>query len=335
MKIRQQQQGIKPSSLVAVFLLLFILLSLTASSNALLISSSSPTTLRTPKHQRQQRTRLHSHHRQCGIYRYPPRIFTNPLSKIQSLDVFPPALLKHRNRGTTTIIMSMTRSTTSNSGGGGTSTSTAGSTKIINRALFGVYIVMGKIILPRLLGQTLKPSNLLPVILSTLWLGFVLCISGMEAWLKFRAPFCPRPYALDIGRTIFPALNSVELALCVCLWTSNSSSTSTSPFSWWSSEFISRQRNVALLLGIPTLILLVEMIYLTPKLVLRGKQVVHEHVKKNPTTAKVGFDSVVFQNLDHELKGIPMAKTDKTHIVYVVLELIKLCSLMGLLSQLG
>ena len=56
------------------------------------------------------------------------------------------------------------------------------------------------------------------IISATLWMGFILAISGMEAWLKFHAPFCPREYALDIGRTIFPALNAVECAFCVTFW---------------------------------------------------------------------------------------------------------------------
>lgn len=43
-----------------------------------------------------------------------------------------------------------------------------------------------------------------------LWLGFVLAISFMEAWLKFRAPGVTLPIGLSIGRLIFNVLNKIE-----------------------------------------------------------------------------------------------------------------------------
>ena len=66
---------------------------------------------------------------------------------------------------------------------------------------------------------------------ATLWAGFVLAISFFEAWVKFRAPFLPKFFALDgaslspstsswnhaspvpapVGRTIFPTLNAIEV----------------------------------------------------------------------------------------------------------------------------
>ena len=51
-----------------------------------------------------------------------------------------------------------------------------------------------------------------PIVLSAtfLWLGFVLAISFMEAWLKFRAPGITLPLGLGIGRLVFSALNKVE-----------------------------------------------------------------------------------------------------------------------------
>ena len=51
-----------------------------------------------------------------------------------------------------------------------------------------------------------------PFILSSalLWLGFILAISFMEAWIKFRAPGVTLPIGLSIGRLVFNALNKVE-----------------------------------------------------------------------------------------------------------------------------
>lgn len=43
-----------------------------------------------------------------------------------------------------------------------------------------------------------------------LWIGFVLAISFMEAWLKFKGPGITIPLGLGIGRLVFAALNKVE-----------------------------------------------------------------------------------------------------------------------------
>ena len=51
------------------------------------------------------------------------------------------------------------------------------------------------------------------VALTFLWLGMVLAISFVEAPLKFRAPGVTLPIGLGIGRLVFRALNTVEVAL--------------------------------------------------------------------------------------------------------------------------
>jgi len=48
-----------------------------------------------------------------------------------------------------------------------------------------------------------------------LWLGFVLAISFMEAWLKFRAPGVTISIGLGIGKLVFGALNKVEWVLII------------------------------------------------------------------------------------------------------------------------
>ncbi len=45
------------------------------------------------------------------------------------------------------------------------------------------------------------------------WLGMVLAISFLEAPLKFRAPGITLQLGLGIGRLVFRALNTVEIAL--------------------------------------------------------------------------------------------------------------------------
>lgn len=43
-----------------------------------------------------------------------------------------------------------------------------------------------------------------------LWVGFVLAISFMEAWLKFKAPNVTLPIGLGIGKIVFSSLNKME-----------------------------------------------------------------------------------------------------------------------------
>ncbi|DAZ93417.1 TPA: LOW QUALITY PROTEIN: hypothetical protein N0F65_011737 [Lagenidium giganteum] len=50
-----------------------------------------------------------------------------------------------------------------------------------------------------------------------LWLGFILAISFMEAWVKFRAPFVPRHLLLDVGRTVFAVKHAAEMGLLLGL----------------------------------------------------------------------------------------------------------------------
>ncbi|REF37236.1 hypothetical protein [Thermasporomyces composti] len=49
------------------------------------------------------------------------------------------------------------------------------------------------------------------------WLGMVLAISFMEAPLKFRAPGITLRLGLGIGRIVFRALNTAEIALALLL----------------------------------------------------------------------------------------------------------------------
>lgn len=53
-------------------------------------------------------------------------------------------------------------------------------------------------------------ESLLIVLLTGIWLGFVGAISFMESWLKFKAPGINRSLGVGIGRLVFKALNRVE-----------------------------------------------------------------------------------------------------------------------------
>lgn len=51
-----------------------------------------------------------------------------------------------------------------------------------------------------------------------IWIGFLLAISFMESWLKFRAPGVSLEAGLSIGKLVFNALNKVEIALIFLLF---------------------------------------------------------------------------------------------------------------------
>lgn len=54
-------------------------------------------------------------------------------------------------------------------------------------------------------------------VVSFIWIGFILSISFMEAWVKFRAESIDLPTALDVGQHVFGVLNMVERLFSVFL----------------------------------------------------------------------------------------------------------------------
>ena len=76
--------------------------------------------------------------------------------------------------------------------------------------------VMGLILI--LVWKELVASPKIEFFIATLWIGFLLAISFMEAWVKFKAPLLQRHIAVDVGRHIFEALNVVEFILMITLW---------------------------------------------------------------------------------------------------------------------
>lgn len=59
------------------------------------------------------------------------------------------------------------------------------------------------------------------IVISVLWLGFVLSISFMEAWLKFQAEGVTQVIGLSIGKLVFGALNKVEIFFLILLFISS------------------------------------------------------------------------------------------------------------------
>jgi hypothetical protein len=62
-----------------------------------------------------------------------------------------------------------------------------------------------------------SPGPAIAVALTFVWLGMVLAISFLEAPLKFRAPNVTLQIGLGIGRVVFRALNTVEVAFALVI----------------------------------------------------------------------------------------------------------------------
>ena len=95
------------------------------------------------------------------------------------------------------------------------------------------------------------------VIITTpiLWLGFVLSISFMEAWLKFQAEGVTQLIGLNIGKLIFFALNKVELFFMIIL-----------SVTILKKHWTLRRKNLVNLLICLMVILLIQTFYLLPAL---------------------------------------------------------------------
>jgi hypothetical protein len=122
-----------------------------------------------------------------------------------------------------------------------------------------------------------------------LWIGFVVAISFMEAWLKFQAPGITLELGLGIGRLVFAALNKVEWTFAIAIIVDqvvNKSRLLRSSNSWF---------------FIPLVLLLIQTIWILPALDARAEL----HLQRAP---------------------VPPSSL---HFYYVGMELIKVICLVG------
>lgn len=61
----------------------------------------------------------------------------------------------------------------------------------------------------------MSTATAVAIAVTFVWLGMVLAISFLEAPLKFRAPNVTLQIGLEIGRLVFRALNTVEVAFAL------------------------------------------------------------------------------------------------------------------------
>ncbi|KAG6973457.1 hypothetical protein JG687_00000882 [Phytophthora cactorum] len=151
--------------------------------------------------------------------------------------------------------------------------------------------------------------------LSLVWLGFVLAISCTESWVKFRAPFMPRHLALDLGRTMFAALNSVEIGLCAGLWLLHFLVSSDTGDAVWR-------------LILATLLLAVQAAWLYPKLQLTAEFALYEALKEMDDDSMSFNQKMQFGEIRHQVQ-IQDRPRVIYHILYVGAEFVKILTLLS------
>lgn len=129
-----------------------------------------------------------------------------------------------------------------------------------------------------------------PLVVSSvfLWVGFVCSISFMEAWLKFQAPGVTLPIGLGIGRIVFKALNQIEWVFAIVIILN------------FALRRIRKANNKMIFLVIPLMILTVQTLELLPALDARALQIINGEI----------------------------LEPSVTHTVYIVLEAVKVISLL-------
>lgn len=147
------------------------------------------------------------------------------------------------------------------------------------------------------------------------WLGMVLAISFIEAPLKFRAPGITVPLGLGIGRLVFRALNVCELVLAAAVAVSIISEPPS--------------RTATLALDVAILLLLAQVVAVRPRLTRRSDAVL---AAASPQTVGAGpggspEGSVVDPGAAPDAHT-PEAPRDRSHIAYVVLEVLKVAALL-------
>lgn len=124
-------------------------------------------------------------------------------------------------------------------------------------------------------------SQRVGITIPILWLGFVLSISFMEAWLKFQAEGVTQVIGLSIGRLVFSALNKVELFFMLVLLVS------AFKMAWFKKKKSLRNILIALLV-----LLLVQTFYLLPALDQRAVMIINGSI---PSASYFHFYYVFFE----------------------------------------
>ena len=144
------------------------------------------------------------------------------------------------------------------------------------------------------------------------WLGALLSISMMEAWVKFQAPLLRRHIGFDVGRHVFAGLNSMESAFSVNLALSS-----------LAFEYCAYRRVITCL----CMILALQVLFIAPALELRALHIIDAEIgEKEKLTEKEQKHMKLIRRNVKASKSPPKA----FHMVYVLAEVVKIVLLVGL-----
>ncbi|DAZ93413.1 TPA: hypothetical protein N0F65_011733 [Lagenidium giganteum] len=177
-----------------------------------------------------------------------------------------------------------------------------------------VYLLLGTA-LALIARFTPLASSAASILLAVLWLGFLLAISFMETWVKFRAPFPPHHFGVDVGRTVYRALHAVERGLVLGLWLVHVVG----------SPHITTDTSFALLITLKLLVV-VQHRMLFPKVELRAQHELYNALKVTPVEE---MDHKARQELDsiqERVQTMPLPST-VYRVAYGIAEVSKMALL--------
>jgi len=143
---------------------------------------------------------------------------------------------------------------------------------------------------------------------SFIWVGLLIGISFTESWVKFKSTILERQVALDVGKLVFDALNTLELAIAISMLT-------------LLHRFQPFQEK---LWGIPLLMAFIlgfQAFYLTPRLELRALFIVAEELSKKKHATRADEKTFKAYKVATTLKKMPPTWM---HHLYVILEVLKI-----------
>ncbi|MBW1294419.1 hypothetical protein [Aquimarina litoralis] len=99
------------------------------------------------------------------------------------------------------------------------------------------------------------------IAITFIWIGFIGAISFMEAWLKFQAPGVTKEIGLSIGKLVFGALNTIEIAFGLTLL-------------FFLLTRAKKIETLLIILSIPLSIVIVQTVWLLPALDQRAEDII-------------------------------------------------------------
>lgn len=162
---------------------------------------------------------------------------------------------------------------------------------------------------------TSLPPPLAVALVATAWSSAILTISGMEAWVKFRAPLlaADKAAAVDAGRHVFGALLAAETGLAIGLGVAVRRGVRSG---WWAAA--------PLAAAVPAAVLAADVLFVAPALDARARHVIAGSTVPANAGRRAAVDAAAASVAG---KRAPPASL---HAVYVFGEAVKLACLAAL-----